>query len=112
MLSRLRFTNFKSWAEVDLACGKITGVFGTNSSGKTSLIQFILLMKQTKDATDRKVTLELNGDIVKLGTIKDAIHRHRDSGAINIGLTFELNSELVLATRAKSVDRRSRKARN
>jgi predicted ATPase len=97
MLSRLRFTNFKSWAEADLACGKITGVFGTNSSGKTSLIQFLLLMKQTKDATDRKVTLELNGDIVKLGTIKDAIHRHKESGVINIGLTFELDSELVLA---------------
>ena len=97
MLSRLRFTNFKSWAEADLACGKITGVFGTNSSGKTSLIQFLLLMKQTKDATDRKVTLELNGDIVKLGTIKDAIHRHEESGLINIGLTFKLDSELILA---------------
>ena len=97
MLSRLRFTNFKSWAEADLACGKITGVFGTNSSGKTSLIQFLLLMKQTKDATDRKVTLELNGDIVKLGTIEDAIHRHKESGVINIGLTFKLDSELDLA---------------
>ncbi len=97
MLSRLRFTNFKSWAEADVACGKITGVFGTNSSGKTSLIQSLLLMKQTKDATDRKVILELNGDLVRLGTINDAIHGHAVAGSINIGLTFELDSNLILA---------------
>ena len=48
MLTELRFTNFKSWPVADLACGRITGIFGTNSSGKTSLIQFLLLLKQTK----------------------------------------------------------------
>lgn len=96
MLSSLQFTHFKSWARADLQCGRITGIFGTNSSGKTSLIQFLLLMKQTKDATDRKVALELNGDLVQLGTIKDAIHRHDESRSIDAALTFELESELVL----------------
>ena len=59
MLTELRFTNFKSWAKADVTCGRLTGIFGTNSSGKTSLIQFLLLMKQTKDATDRANSLEL-----------------------------------------------------
>lgn len=96
MLTALRFTNFKSWAEADLACGRITGIFGTNSSGKTSLIQFLLLLKQTKDATDRAVSLELNGDLVRLGTIKDAIHQHDEKRAIEIALTFELPDGLSL----------------
>jgi predicted ATPase len=109
MLSALRFTNFKSWADADLTCGRITGVFGTNSSGKTSLIQFLLLMKQTKDATDRKVSLELNGDLVKLGSIKDAIHQHNEKLSIEIGLTFELDSELSLAN--PSENRKSAVAR-
>lgn len=88
MLTDLNFTNFKSWPQAELKCGMITGVFGTNSSGKTSLLQFLLLLKQTKDATDRAIALELNGDLVELGTIKDAIHRHEEESSINFDLSF------------------------
>ncbi|YBV96889.1 DUF3696 domain-containing protein [Phyllobacteriaceae bacterium JZ32] len=96
MLNTIHFTNFKSWPEVNLTCGRITGVFGTNSSGKTSLIQFLLLLKQTKDATDRAISLELNGDLVQLGTMRDAIHQHDESRSIEIGLSFKLPSELAV----------------
>lgn len=96
MLDTLRFTNFKSWTQADLPCARITGVFGTNSSGKTSLLQFLLLLKQTKDATDRALALDLNGDLIKLGTIHDAIHRHDDSLQIEWRVTFRLPKELVL----------------
>lgn len=97
MLTNLNFTNFKSWANAKLACGQITGIFGTNSSGKTSLLQFLLLMKQTKEATDRAISLELNGEYVELGTIKDAIHQHDEGRSIEIGLTFDLGAELSLS---------------
>lgn len=97
MLSSMRFTNFKSWAKVELPCAPITGVFGTNSSGKTSLIQFLLLIKQTKDATDRALALELNGDLVKLGTINDAIHRHNEEETISWSVTFRLEAELSVS---------------
>lgn len=96
MLKRLKFTNFKSWPVADLACGRITGIFGTNSSGKTSLIQFLLLLKQTKNATDPAISLELNGDLVQLGTIKDAIHRHDEGRTIDVEASFELAAPLVL----------------
>lgn len=96
MLSRIHFTNFKSWALADMPCGKITGVFGTNSSGKTSLLQFILMLKQTKDASDRATALDLNGDYVKLGTIWDVVHQHKDNLDIAWRLKFELESELAL----------------
>ena len=32
MLRRLKFRNFKSWDEVSLDFGQITGLFGTNSN--------------------------------------------------------------------------------
>ncbi len=98
MLSSVQFTNFKSWPAVYLPCGKITGIFGTNSSGKTSLLQFLLLLKQTKDATDRAISLELNGDLVQLGTIADVIHRHDIKQAMGWSLGFELDTrdELTL----------------
>jgi predicted ATPase len=90
MLTELHFTNFKSWPQAKLECGMITGVFGTNSSGKTSLLQFLLLLKQTKDATDRAIALELNGDLVELGTIRDAIHKHDEERSIEFDLSFRL----------------------
>ena len=96
MLRKFAFTNFKSWPRADLACGRITGLFGTNSSGKTSILQFLLLLKQTKEATDRLLSLELNGDYVELGTIRDAIHQHDDSLAIETEITFEPATPLAL----------------
>ena len=95
MLTSLRFTNFKSWAKADLACGKITGIFGTNSSGKTSLLQFLLMLKQTRDATDRAVTLALDGHLVKLGAIKDAIHRHDDNLSIEFCIDFLFQNGII-----------------
>jgi len=97
MLEKLKFTNFKSWPLADLACGQITGIFGTNSSGKTSLIQFLLLLKQTKNATDPAISLELNGELVQLGAIRDAIHRHEERRTIDIDATFRLGGPLRLA---------------
>ncbi|MFZ1416509.1 MAG: DUF3696 domain-containing protein [Defluviicoccus sp.] len=94
-------TNFKSWPVADLTCGRITGLFGTNSSGKTSLIQFLLLMKQTKDATDRGLSLELNGDLVQLGTIKDCIHQHDAAKSMEWSLRFALNKNLQISDPTK-----------
>ncbi len=96
MLKRLAFTNFKTWASADLVCGRVTGLFGTNSSGKTSILQFLLLLKQTREATDRAVSLALNGPFVELGTILDAIHAHDERRRLELSLEFERDSELRL----------------
>lgn len=97
MLKALRFKNFKSWQEADLQCGKITGLFGTNSSGKTSILQFLLMLKQTKDGTDRGIALDLNGDLVSLGTISDVIHGHDENRPLRWKVSFALDSNLSLS---------------
>lgn len=102
MLRALQFQNFKSWKEADVECAPITGFFGTNSSGKTSLLQFLLMLKQTKDGTDRAISLDLNGDLVKLGTITDAIHKHDENLTLGWDLEFILNSELSVADTSKT----------
>ncbi len=78
MLTRLKLNHFKAWRELDITFGQITGLFGTNSSGKSSLIQWLLLLKQTKNATDMGLVLDLgaHGQYVNLGSFKDIIHRH------------------------------------
>ncbi|RKU36813.1 hypothetical protein C6495_02945 [Candidatus Poribacteria bacterium] len=76
MITHIRAKNFKSWAdsgEVQLA--PLTGFFGTNSSGKSSLLQLLLLLKQTIGSDD----VLFFGDeqsLVNLGSFRDVIHGH------------------------------------
>ncbi|MCY3824766.1 MAG: AAA family ATPase, partial [Nitrospinae bacterium] len=54
MIRHVNLKNFKAWRELDIEFGpRITGLFGTNSSGKSSLIQFLLMLKETKNKPDR-----------------------------------------------------------
>ena len=80
-----------------MTCGGITGLFGTNSSGKTSILEFLLLLKQTKEATNRLLSLELNGDYVELGTIRDAIYQHDETLPIDMKISFGRGARLVLS---------------
>ena len=98
MLTRLRLENFKAWREADLQLGKVTGFFGTNSAGKSSLIQLLLLLKQTKNATDRGLVLDFGGplDLVNLGTFKDVVHRHDEQERISWLLEWTLPKELFI----------------
>ena len=55
--------NYKAWrATDDIALAPITGFFGTNSSGKTSLLQLFLLLKQTVQSPDTSKVLDLGDD--------------------------------------------------
>lgn len=63
MLTSLQLKNFKAWRDtgvVDLR--PVTMLLGTNSSGKSSLIQSLLLLKQTAQSPDRTIHLNLGGD--------------------------------------------------
>ncbi len=79
MLEHISATNFKSWKCLkELSLGKVTLLFGENSSGKTSIIQLLLLLKQTVDSFDRAQPLNLGGkeSLVELGLYEDIIHGH------------------------------------
>ena len=91
MLTRLKFSNFKSWRHADLRFGRVTGLFGPNSSGKSSLLQFLLMLKQTKNATDRGLVLDLGGpdQLVNLGTFHDMVHGHDENATIDWRLEWE-----------------------
>ena len=89
MLKRLKINNFKSWSEADVKFGRITGLFGTNSSGKSSFVQFLLLLKQTRESSDRAAALDLNGRLVELGTAEDVIHAHDSKLRMAFDLEFE-----------------------
>lgn len=92
MLDRLYVENFKAWKKLDIKFGQVTGLFGTNSSGKSSLLQFLLLLKQTKNATDRGLVLDFGGpeQLVNLGGYKDVIHGHKVDAHLKWEITWSL----------------------
>lgn len=97
MLKKVGFTNFKSWSKVeDLELGKIAGFFGTNSSGKTSILQSILLMKQTIESSDRALVLNFGDDksLVNLGTFKDAVKNHDVSSPLTFKFSWKLQEKI------------------
>ncbi len=93
MIETLALHNFKSWRDLDMELGKVTGLFGANSSGKSSLLQFLLMLKQTKNATDLGLVVDLGGSnsLVNLGTFRDVVHRHDEDASIqwSIGWTLQ-----------------------
>lgn len=93
MLERLRIQNFKSWQDTgDMAFGSLTGFFGTNSSGKSSILQFLLMLKQTVESSDRSRVLYLGDDksYVDLGTMYDILFMHEDPGTLKFNFRWKI----------------------
>ena len=96
MLKHLEVNNFKAWRKLDIHLGKVTGLFGANSSGKSSVLQFLLMLKQTKDATDRGLVLDFGGpnQLVNLGTYESIVHRGDQKAELDWTLDWELLEQL------------------
>lgn len=81
MLTHLKLNNFKIWRSTgQMQLAPLTLVFGTNSSGKSSLIQSLLLLRQTVKSQDPNLDLNFGnpdaGDSVVLGQFSDVLCRH------------------------------------
>ncbi|MCE2412823.1 DUF3696 domain-containing protein [Candidatus Poribacteria bacterium] len=79
MITYIRMQNFKSWRDSgNVPLAPLTGFFGTNSSGKSSLLQMLLLLKQTAECSniDKVIFWGDNTSLVNLGSFREVIHRH------------------------------------
>ncbi len=92
MLKSLEFENFKSWGgRHRLELGRITGLFGANSSGKSSVIQLLLMLKQTVESTDSNVVINFGGgssDYMDLGSFLDIVTGHNSLDSISYALNW------------------------
>lgn len=102
MLTELHVENFKAWRKLKIEFGKVTALFGENSAGKSSLMQFLLMLKQTKNAADRALVLDFGGgptELVNLGNYRAAVHRAQAMEALpDMGwdLRWRLPAELKI----------------
>lgn len=89
MLTHLQIKNFKAWHDTrSIRLAPLTILFGANSSGKSSLHQFLLMLRQTVESPDRKRVLHTGDDTtpVDLGSYSELV---RD-GNFTIPLEFGL----------------------
>ena len=93
MITEFRAQNFKSWKDT----GKrqitpLTGFFGANSSGKTSILQTLLMLKQTVERpSDWNGVVDFGDDdsLVNLGSFDEVVHQH--SSDLNLSITVSWN---------------------
>jgi AAA15 family ATPase/GTPase len=86
MIDKIHLKNFKALRDTgELKIKPITFLVGPNSSGKTSLIQAILALRQTVRSQDLQTPLILDDDYINLGSYRDAVFGHDEKNEIFIG---------------------------
>lgn len=75
-----KVVNFKSIASVQLPVARLTVLAGSNSSGKSSLLQAALFLAQSIKAK----ACVINGDLVRLGEPKDVIRDGADELTLEV----------------------------
>ena len=99
MIENLQIKNFKAWHDTgSIRLAPLTVFFGTNSSGKTSLHQLLLMLKQTSQSSDRRRVLHL-GDrttLADLGTFSDVIFGHNVKSSLEFNLRWQLPSKMTV----------------
>lgn len=93
MINKLSVKNFKSLKIVEnIPLGNINLFTGMNGVGKSSLIQVLLLLRQSFLKNKHEDYLLLNDELVELGTAVDVVSEFRDSN--NIIFSFGINEDI------------------
>lgn len=89
MIRSVRLQNYKCFEDQLLEFRALTLLSGLNSTGKSSVIQSLLLLRQSYQENLLRVTgLALNGDLVHVGTAKDALFEGAKEDVIGFDLAL------------------------
>ncbi|TBU69197.1 DUF3696 domain-containing protein [Serratia marcescens] len=97
MFKKLRIKEFKAWEDTqEITMAPITLFFGGNSSGKSSIGQLLMMLKQTIDSPDRKSPLYSGGQqtAVQLGSYNEMVNQRDSSKNISFEYTWDLPDDL------------------
>ena len=102
MITELKAHNFKSWqATGEIRFAPLTGFFGANNSGKTSILQLLLLLKQTAEQQPPEWNEPLyfgdGGSPVNLVDFDTVIHLHNLTVDLGITLSWKLTEGKQIA---------------
>ena len=90
MINSISFKNYKAFSSGSLELKPITILLGSNSSGKSSLLQLFLLIEQTMNNPEPyESALKLNGRFINLGEDENLIKDIDLSKTLNIEFSFK-----------------------
>ena len=104
MITELRAQNFKSWKDTGaLQFAPLTGFFGANSSGKSSILQVLLMLKQTVEHPtlqwDQWLSFGNESSLVNLGSFDDVIHQHNSNLNLGVSVSWKTTEEMKIDER-------------
>jgi predicted ATPase len=91
MITELHIQNFKSHGNTLLPLKPLTILTGVNGSGKSSVLQSLLLLRQSYKKQRLNTALILNDSLCNIGIGKDAIYQSSEDDF----LQFEIKTELA-----------------
>lgn len=86
MLTKITLQHFKCFELLRLPISPLTILSGANASGKSSVLQALVLLHQTMREHEWSTRLMLNGDVIRLGTVADVVDELFGRNTIGIGL--------------------------
>ncbi len=99
MLRKIKLSNFKCFQNLELNCSPLTLLCGLNGMGKSSVIQALLVLRQSFASGDlHDGRLVLGGELADIGTGADVLFE----GAERDNIGFELHSDQISTTWAHS----------
>ncbi len=89
MFTRLDLKYFKCFELLRLPLRPLTLLSGPNASGKSSVLQALVLLHQTMREHEWSTRLMLNGEALRLGTVADVVDKVHGRRTFEIGVTDE-----------------------
>lgn len=90
MFTEIGIENFKAFGKMQrIPLKPITLLYGPNSSGKSSLMQALLLFKQTMEEGNAETVLLPKGGLLELGGVYDFLHKHNIKKELKISFSFK-----------------------
>ncbi|HNP96865.1 MAG TPA: DUF3696 domain-containing protein, partial [Cyclobacteriaceae bacterium] len=89
VITQIDLRYFKCFELLKLPLTNLTLLSGSNASGKSSILQVLVLLHQTIREHEWSTRLMLNGDTLKLGTVLDVIDKVHGRHELEIALTTD-----------------------
>ena len=102
MLTAITISGLKSIKSLTAKCSSLTVFVGTNSSGKTSILQGIHLVAQND--FDKRSRFGLNGPFVRLGSFSEAYSDYCSREDSSIRIQLENNGSIIERIFNESLD--------
>lgn len=93
MITKLEISNFKSHKHTCIHLGHLTVLTGINGCGKTSVIQSLLLLRQSFLKNRLALGLDLNQPLCNIGIADDALYQLAENGIISFVFSTDNNDK-------------------